>query len=334
MDKLAVRRKSVNNSKIPRLSRELARCLARGAAPHVPRLPHTRRRPAAKADAATRRRALPPPSALRPPPSVMAFLGALWVQRGSPYSLQAHWAIIHSHTHATLVPALPLLSTLLLWFRLGFPSTPVSLPVLLPPTRGARPVRDSSGIARLADALRPESAPPLFPPRAIVDIDRAMRAAATVAQYGRGRLLSAMASNRVAAAEIVLPRFLRTYLPFLVPLLLSFIRSRLLAKYPHIPTRDDVREALRSVRAALAKSNSGYICADGFTFADITVCACMFFAVTRRPCSPADRVFGDDELAKEFDDLIQWRAGVFKAHHPASERDAYNCVPVACKSLQ
>lgn len=260
----------------------------------------------------------------------MAFLGTLWYQRGSPYSLQAHWAIVHSRSHVTLVACIPLLSTFFLWLRLGARSrSPVSLPLLLPTGRAARPVRDSSAIARLADALRPSPTerPSLFPPRCIVDIDRSMRAAAALAAHGRGRLLDAMAADRETAAVVVLPAWLRRWLWFLVPVILAMVRGRMRAKYPHVPTRDDLRAALRDVRAALAKSGTGYICTTGFTYADICVCSCMYFAVSRRAGTARDRIFSDRLLSEEFEDLVQWRAKVFKAHYPASERDAYNCVP-------
>jgi glutathione S-transferase len=263
----------------------------------------------------------------------MTYLGEFWFQRGSPYSLQAYWSISHSRVHVKLVQCIPLVTTFFLWLRLGMKTlaAPLTLPIVFPARTAAptaRPIRDSSNIARVADALRanPDENPSLFPPRCIVEIDKFMRASATMAQYGRTLLLDAMLRDPRAAAEVVLPRFMRRW--FFVPALLRFVRSRMLAKYPEAPTREDVCSALLSLRRALAKSDGPYICSNGFTYADICMCCCMYFAVERRPGSAAARVYGDSRLSKEFEDLVRWRADMFLRHYPGvSEQDAYKCLP-------
>jgi glutathione S-transferase len=263
----------------------------------------------------------------------MASLGELWYQTGSPFSLRAYWAIAHSRVRVKLVACLPLISTFLLWLRLGRRknSGPLSLPILFPAAPAAptpRPVRDSGIIARAADAMRPDPGgrPSLFPPQAIVDIDKFMRASDTLAQHGRSLLLSAMLHDPSTAAEVVLPRPLRGW--FFVPALLRLVRARMTAKYPQVTTREEVRQALLSLRAVLARNGGAYICSNHLTYADICMCSCMYFAVSRRAGSAAARVYGDAGLATEFADLGQWRAGIFDKHYPgASEADAYKCKP-------
>lgn len=264
---------------------------------------------------------------------IMAYLGKLWFQRGSPFSFQAYWAIVHSRVHVKLVQCIPFLSTFILWLRLSMKKSaaPVSLPILFPASSeapAARPVRDSSNIARLADALRakPGDNTSLFPPRCIVDIDKFMRASATMASHGRSLLCYSMQHDPTTAAELLLPRWMRHW--FFVPALLRFLCKRIEAKYPQVPTREDVRAVLLSLRAALAKSGGPYICSTGFTYADICVCSCMYFAIERRRGSAAERIYGDEGLTKEFEDLVQWRAEIFKTCYPGTpEQDAYKFVP-------
>jgi hypothetical protein len=262
----------------------------------------------------------------------MAFLGELWFLRGSPFSLPAYWAIVHSRVGVRLRPCIPLLSTLLLWLRLGLPRRSVlSLPVLVRRPPGS-PVRSAAAIARAADAAAADPTTSIFPPRAVVDIDKAMGAAETLSRYARGLLLDAMCHDPRTAECIVLPRLLRN--TFFTNALLRFFAARMRAKYPMQVSREQVRQVLVEMRRLLEKGDGAYICAGRFTYADICLAAGMYFAVTRTPGSPSDRLYGDKDLVLEFNDLVQWRQAIFEKHYPGSELEAYRFAPPVYKTSQ
>jgi glutathione S-transferase len=263
----------------------------------------------------------------------MAFLGELWFLPGSPFSLPAYWAVVHARVRVKLRRCVPLLSTLLLWIRLGLPrrhAAPLSLPILLRPGSGL--VRGAAAIARAADAARanPADSASLFPPRAVVEIDKAMRAADTLCRHGRALLLGAMCNDPRTAEKVVLPRLLRNRL--FSNALLRFFAARMRAKYPIRVSRDQVREALLGMRRLRASGGGMYICAERFTYADICMAASMYFAVCRAPGSPSDVVYGDKDLREEFNDLVEWRRAVFDEHYPGSELDAYRFAPPLYKN--
>jgi glutathione S-transferase len=93
-----------------------------------------------------------------------------------------------------------------------------------------------------------------------------------------------------------------------------------LAKKYAVPTDLDaevkqvLRPALEEVRAAL---NGRPYLLDAFTYADITV-ACGLQSVRphdRAPLGPGTRqTWTNEELAKEFDDLLMWRDAIYRKH--------------------
>lgn len=251
-------------------------------------------------------------------------LGEVWFIPGSPFTLQVFWAITHSCALAKFTAVLPILTTIWLRARYGVKS---SLPILFRPTEEPSSripfVRESSIIARLADASRPDGAPSLFPPHQAVRMDKFIRASDTLTQHGRSLLLAALLHDPDTTQLIVLPRSLQNW--FFVPFLLRLVYSYMKSKYPLEPTRDQAREALLSLRSALESSGTSYICAGHFTYADICMCASMYFAVEWSPRSPKAKLFADTEFSSEFSDLVTWRKAMFAKHLPAiSERNAYN----------
>jgi glutathione S-transferase len=204
-----------------------------------------------------------------------------------------------------------------------------SFPVLFTPRSRRRPVREAVSIARAADAARPNprSSPSLFPPESVVEIDRFVQASEVINCYGRDLMLTSMVDDPQTAALVVLPKFLRN--PVVAKIVLRFFSRRLRLKYPQRPTREDVRTALHLLRAELAKAGTIYICGPFFTYADICMASCMYFAVDRREGSPKDKVYGDTQLLAEFDDLVQWRRLMFDNHYPGTEDDAFKFRPPA-----
>lgn len=262
----------------------------------------------------------------------MPSLGRFYFQAGSPYTLRAYWAILHSGVCVQLVNCIPIVSTFLLWLRFSMRSRtpPVSLPLLIPNSKShsTRPLRESIVIARAADAMRPSpsDSSSLFPPRKVVELDKAVRWADTVSQYGRQILLDKMLHEPHLVANALLPPLFRGW--FFIPALMRYGRSCLAAKYPSAPSRDDARLALESFRGALAKTDSDYTCGDSFSYADICMASCMYFAVERRPGSPKALLYSDDEFTERFSDLILWRQRMFASHCPIPEADAYKCLPL------
>jgi glutathione S-transferase len=152
-----------------------------------------------------------------------------------------------------------------------------------------------------------------------------VRAADTLSSYGRHLLLTAMVEDPQTAAQVTLPRFLQRQI--VARLLLRFVHNRLRAKYPQRVTRDDVRTALLLLRTSLGKTGGAYICGPDFTYADICMASSMYFAVERRKGVAGDKVYGDNQLLAEFEDLVQWRRRIFDKHYPGTELDAYKFRP-------
>ena len=127
---------------------------------------------------------------------------------------------------------------------------------------------------------------------------------------GRTRIFGVVRENDrvlVEALPLSIPNLLRKPLRFLA----RDAARRLDRKYAHLLETGSICKALDATREGLKKSGSDYLQGE-FSYADITMAVVLEvvapIAYTIPPLGPeTQRCWNDDEVAKKFEDLVQWR---------------------------
>ncbi len=127
---------------------------------------------------------------------------------------------------------------------------------------------------------------------------------------GRTRVVRAVLRNETALEE-ALPRFVPNSLRKPLQFVARDAANRLDKKYAHLFASGSIRKALVATREGLRKSGNDFILGE-FSYADITMAVVVEviapIAATEPPLGPeTQRCWIDDELAEEFEDLVQWR---------------------------
>jgi glutathione S-transferase len=180
-------------------------------------------------------------------------------------------------------------------------------------------VQDSFAIAEYVDARG--SGARLLPPELKNAIAELNTVAEFVVEAGRGRGIQLVMGD---------PEFAQAFLPAALrrlPLAAAASRlgSRMLARKYHVDlsaARERMHAGLRSMRSALG--GRAYV-HPSFSYADILIATALhLIAPVAERFVPIDptlrRVWKDEELAREFSDLIGWRDGIYAKHRPIEDR--------------
>lgn len=236
----------------------------------------------------------------------------LYGLRTSPWTAKVRWALDHHRVAYRYREHVPLLGELSLRWRAGSLRRKATVPLFVD---GDLLLTDSLSIARHADAVG--AGPPLLPqPRAeaILELDAEGDAILSAA---RGRVLARVGANADARREALPPGMPRVLGPT------TALATRFMArKYQSDADSDDrmaraVRPRLEALRARL--SGRRYL-ADEFSYADVSVASVLH--CLRPPREPwctfgagMREAWTHDGLAREFEDLLAWRDGIFEAHY-------------------
>lgn len=232
----------------------------------------------------------------------------------SPWTEKALWALGHHGLSFEFEQYEPLVDELSLRWRTRNLLRKATVPVLL---SDGEVIPDSFGIARFAEAKG--SAAPLIAghEREVEEwnarSERALRA-------GRALLFTRLESNPEALREHVPPFLPERLRPAMTPLVRGAIGY---LKVKHGAYGGFTRQAraafvdeLAPLRRRIARAP--YVL-DGFSYADVAMAVvCQFFApvedryITLRPATRA--AWSDDSLAKELEDVVAWRDGLYAKH--------------------
>lgn len=287
--------------------------------------------------------------ASRPPPphDELVHLGL------SPWSLHARWALGvlgHPVTFTPYAPGPP--GEWALRARLGFPSGPISVPVLFRRrSAGGGAVRGAEAIARYAQAQVTDAAatavrgaPPapvvLFPPIPPGGVDE-VAAWATTAQevlsYSRASVMTVAASTPEGATLMasLLPAAMRSFLPAAaVRWIASRAANGLVTKYPALVDRATARAHLDRLAAAVSAVGSGgcggrgaaangcvYLVGGAFTYADIAMVIASGVVrplgehiLSDAPLAGVKALVKDNPFEEGLDAVVAWRDAILAAH--------------------
>ncbi|NUO75538.1 MAG: glutathione S-transferase domain-containing protein [Lysobacter sp.] len=221
----------------------------------------------------------------------------------SPWTIKARWALDHCGVDYRYREYTPGLSEPWLRWKLNRWREPVSVPVLLTRRQAvlgswaiAQYAAQRAGDARLGD---------------LTDIQIWDNISELGLAAARTRVVRAVLADDRALDESVplLPSGAR----FLLRPVARRVAQRLDRKYAHLAWPHAHRDALVSLRAALARARSGYVL-DRFSYADITMSVLLEAVVPSsgpQVLGPAHRAcWRNAELATEFADLLAWRDGL------------------------
>lgn len=232
----------------------------------------------------------------------------------SPWSERARWVLLHHRWNFEERRHVPFMGEFALRRAARRWSGKISVPLLVD---GDTSVQDSLEIARYVDARG--EAEHLLPPEYEASITKLNALAEAVVDAFRGRGIQLVAQDPEFALSFTPPALKR------MPLAAAFSRfgSGLLARKYGVDmqgTRERIRDGIATMRAALG--GRPYV-NDRFSYADILI------ATTLQLMAPVgdryiamdptmQRVWRDDELAREFRDLIQWRDELYARHRPVT----------------
>lgn len=225
----------------------------------------------------------------------------------SPWSEKARWALDHHQVSYREETYLPYLGEVSLRWRIKRPLGRVSVPVFLD---GETTLTDSFEIVRHAD--RVGGSAPLLDDHAATWNARSEAALAA----GRVRCARALLGDPEAQTEAlrgIVPKKHRKKMRFIA----RVAAKGLARKYPSGPP-SDTRQALLDWREALGGRPT---LGDTLSFSDIAMATVFEFVdphprVARGPATR--RIWGDEHLAQEFADLVEWRDALYAAHRPAN----------------
>ncbi len=229
----------------------------------------------------------------------------------SPWTQRARWALEHHGVAFTYHEHVPMLGEVFLRRKAGVRKATV--PLL---SDGNDAIMGSFEIAKHAERIGRSA--PLFPQGKDADVERWNDVAERMTRVGRMWLIRNMLESREAQRES-LPAFIPGFMRgALAPS--SAMALRFLAKKHNIGSNVDdevehtLRPALEDIRKAL--HGKSYLL-DVFTYADMAIAAALQVV---RPHEKADLAPGtrqawtNDVLAKEFDDLLDWRDTIVRKH--------------------
>ena len=236
----------------------------------------------------------------------------LYVLSYSPWSERARWVLLHHRWSFDERRYLPFIGELALRLAARRWSGKISVPLLVD---GATSVQDSLAIARYVDA-RGEAERLLLP-----EYDASIQEINVIAEQTVGAF-------RAQGIQLVAqnPEFALTFTPaalrgFPLAVAMSRFGSRLLVRKYGVDmhgARERIRGGITRMRAALG--GRPYV-HDRFSYADILIATTLHLMapVGNRfiPMDPAmERLWRDDELAREFSDLVAWRNELYAKHRP------------------
>jgi glutathione S-transferase len=263
----------------------------------------------------------------QPPVATTSSIGELWYLQGSPWSIRVHWTLALCAVDAEKRPYKPFIDQFALWRRLGFPlrGQTLSVPVLFPAApRGARPLRSSYDISKYAaQQAGGDHVRRLFPPDREGDVQRLVKAADCVMEFGRGRVNTYMKANPDEAVRNFLPPNVQGL--FFAKPVVRFSLWLFGRKYPP-SSRADVSAALTDIQSTLRMNGTGYLIGSSLTFADICVACAIFFGMDFGRNIPESAT-----LAQEFPDIVEWRKRIFAEHFRGNETEAFDFNPPPAK---
>jgi glutathione S-transferase len=237
----------------------------------------------------------------------------LFVLTYSPWSEKARWALDHHRVPYRLHVYVPMVHEPWLRLRLRKFRGRVSVPTFV---SDAGTFRDSFDIAREAERIG--EGEKLFPADRLEEIsswndrsERALRAA-------RDRVIARMGQVPGAEAEglTFLPRALRSPFRATARTAVNFLRRKYDVESDLDASQKTMRAELEALRNALG--NKPYLLGD-LSYADITMAVVLqvVLPVSKEfiRLGPAMReVWTNDDLAREFADLIEWRDALYAKH--------------------
>lgn len=220
----------------------------------------------------------------------------------SPWTKKARWGLEQCGREYRYEEYTPTMSEPGLRWRMRQWSGRVSVPVLFV---GSQILRGSWNIVSYANQTSREN--PLGDMEVIAEWDKLSEAALA---EGRTRVVRAVL-NDDAALEEALPKFIPQSLRRSLRFLARDAATRLDRKYAHLYESGAIRSALVATRDGLKQSGNDYLLGE-FSYADVTMAVVLEviapIARTEPPLGPhTERCWHDADLAKEFEDLIQWR---------------------------
>lgn len=235
----------------------------------------------------------------------------------SPWTEKARWALDHHRLSYRYREHLILFGEISLCIRLRCSLGKVTVPALFD---GKVRLSDSCQIARYANE-RGEGED-LFPANRYKEIEECNSWSEAALSAGRALLIDRMKNDSEARREALppwIPRSLQVAFGFLASIGLSYVdRSFGASANPPETNRQELRKILSRLRTVLDRSKTGYLL-ERFSYADIAMAAIFQVVdpVSDRfvPLGPATRrCFTDDPLRREFQDLIEWRNGIYERY--------------------
>jgi glutathione S-transferase len=238
--------------------------------------------------------------------------------RYSPWTERARWALDHHEIPYDYREHVMMLSMPKLWWEMGRPAHPVTVPVLL--LGNGKSVMESVAIARWADqnGRQPKLFMPDRPERDVKIMYWSERGEEAT-DAARGAVLVRMGKNP-AVQKASLP-------PFIPPALrgplawMTMMGVHYISREFHSSARsyEEHRERIRKFAAEVRQALKGEYLVDEFSFADVAVASALGVL---RPVSTRyvkvdeeiRKVWTDEELADEFADLLAWRDRIYEKH--------------------
>ena len=220
----------------------------------------------------------------------------------APWTKKARWALEYCGLAHAYQEYTPTLSEPALRWRMQQWSGSVSVPVLF---AGRQILRDSWEIACYANETAGDGR--LGNMEAIAHWNDLSEAALA---EGRTRIVRDILGNDRALEEN-LPAFVPNALRRPLRFVARDAVKRLDRKYAHLVEPGALRSALVAIREGLARSTNDYL-QGKFSYADITMAVVLEvvapIAITQPPLGPAtQKCWNDPALAREFEDLVNWR---------------------------
>jgi glutathione S-transferase len=249
-------------------------------------------------------------------------MAILYALSYSPWSERARWMLLHHGCSFEERAHVPFLGEFALRRAAHRWTGRVSVPLLVD---GTATVQDSLAIAHYIDARGTGTR--LLPPELAHAIAELNGVAESVVDAFRGLGIQLVLQHPEFALAFM-PAPLKN-LPFAAAG--SRVGSRLLARKYHVDmggTRDRIRAGLDGMRAALG--GRAYV-HGRFTYADILIATSLsLMAPVSERFIALDpvlrRLWRDEELAREFGDLVSWRDQLYANHRPLP---AANAAPAA-----
>lgn len=233
----------------------------------------------------------------------------------SPWSAKARWALAHHEVSYRKAPYVPMIGEPALRWRMRRLTGRVTVPVWID---GERVLTDSLEIAREAERIGRGA--PLFPAGADADVAAWNDLGERLLAVGRARIVKASREHEDLRLELVPPP-LRRVAPLaqgLATLGLRYFERKYGLPDARLDDEALLRDGFDRLRAAI--SDRGHVLG-GFTYADIAMALPVTFIVPPAPPllrlgEASRRRMADPDLRRDYPDLVEWRDGLLRRHHP------------------